>query len=100
MAYTINLDENLIPFVEKSALADNVSVDLWCERKVIGNIKRLMKDDLIEKINGSKLDQITVYTTAVESAKAGITAAEIENAAKLEVLEPEIPEEEATSTSK
>jgi hypothetical protein len=99
MAYTINISEELLDFATAQAQADNVSLDLWCERKVNGVLKRLIKDGLIEKINGAKLDQITVFTTAVESAKSGIVAAEIENAAKIAVLEP-VAETEATSTPK
>lgn len=97
---TINIEETLLDYANELATADNVSLEVWCERKINGFLRRQLKDSLIEKINTTKLEQIPIYITAVESAKAGITAAEIENAAKIEVLEPEIPEEEATSTPK
>ena len=102
MAYTINLDENLIAFAEKSALADNVSLELWCERKLNGNVKRLMKDTAIQSIESARVENLTTYVEAVEAVKADIKAAK-EAEIKAEEVVGEEPivltnEEEATST--
>lgn len=94
MSYTINLDENLISFVEKSALADNVSVEVWCERKINGNVKRLMKDQAISAIESSSIENVITYVDAVETVKSDIKAA---NEARLEI--PAVEESTETTTT-
>jgi hypothetical protein len=80
----INIDSNLLAFAEKFALADNVTLEVWCERKLNGNIKRLMKDVAIDQINSAKVEELDTFVSAVTTVK------ETFEAGRLEKIQPSI----------
>lgn len=72
MNYNVEVKPELVPFIEKSALADNVSVEVWLGRKLNGNVRKILKDSLIESITVVPVEDIERIKVAVEAEKAVI----------------------------
>jgi hypothetical protein len=95
----ININEELVAFVEKSAIADGVTSEVWVERKVNATIKRMIKDEAINQINSAQVEEVTRFTSAIEVVKSEIVAEKaLLEAAKAEPLILDIEPEIATTT--
>ena len=78
----INIDSNLINFVNEQAVLDNVTPEVWVERKANAAIKRVLKDNLIADISSNPIESIVRFDAAVKTVKTEIEteiAAEIAN---------------------
>ena len=73
---TININESLIAFLEKQASLDNVSVELWCERKINGVLRGLMREQGILEISRAKPENLQAFLDAVNVVKDEIKIAE------------------------
>lgn len=70
----INIDTDLLDFVTAQATLDNVTPEVWVERKANGAIRRVMKDKVVDQINSAPITEVKRYLTAVDVVKAEIVA--------------------------
>ena len=81
----INIDENLVDVLGKLATADNITPELYVERKINATLTSLFKQSIVNKIENKKVADIK--TIDVEVTK-------IDEAVKVrDYVEPVLPEE-------
>jgi hypothetical protein len=68
----INIDPNLVGVLAKLAEGDNITPEVYVERKINAILLGQYKDGLIESIRSQKLEDIKTIETAVTSIKADI----------------------------
>lgn len=89
MQYTINIDPVLVPFIEAQAALDNVTVEVWLERKLKGNISSVWRQLITDKVRIKPIEDVAQFDTVIKAKEVEIEAAKPVKAD--EALDPKTP---------
>jgi len=68
----MNLDPNLLPFLQSLADADGITTDEWCTRQINGKLRQLLKQSVTDKLDASDTATIVQMASGVSDIKASV----------------------------